>query len=127
MARHLTGRRVLSGAVLGGALLAGAVGIAGQANAAPMQGAVPASLQVGGPAPLSSMPAPPLRLGPATAAPAVLGAAASAAGALGPAAARTLALSLKETEALLETSSRASVLPRGARTTSSGTWAHASP
>ncbi|WP_160117170.1 hypothetical protein [Mycolicibacterium porcinum] len=61
MARHLTGRRVLSGAVLGGALLAGAVGIAGQANAAPMQGAVPASLQVGGPAPLSSMPAPPLR------------------------------------------------------------------
>ncbi|WP_131814986.1 hypothetical protein [Mycolicibacterium porcinum] len=61
MARHLTGRRVLSGAVLGGALLAGAVGIAGQANAAPMQGTAPASLHVGGPAPLSSMPAPPLR------------------------------------------------------------------
>ncbi|MGA5537206.1 hypothetical protein [Mycolicibacterium nivoides] len=59
MARHLTGRTVMSGVVLGGALLAGTIGIAGQAGAAPLP--APTSLQAGGPAPLSSMPAPPLR------------------------------------------------------------------
>ncbi|WP_264077106.1 hypothetical protein [Mycolicibacterium houstonense] len=58
MARHSTGRSVLSGVVLGGALLAGAVGIAGQANAA--LAPAPTSVQAGGPAPLSSMPTPPL-------------------------------------------------------------------
>ncbi|MGV0783334.1 hypothetical protein [Mycolicibacterium peregrinum] len=59
MARHLPGRSVLSGVVLGGTLLAGAIGLAGQANAAPAQGIAPAPASVMSVVPAPQFPPPP--------------------------------------------------------------------